>query len=680
MAREVVTGYCWPQSVGAGEQVGLHMSSSGGRPVRVEVARVGARREVVFSSDAVATDEHETPKDAASKGCGWPVALTLDVDPTWRSGYYEVVMEIDVGEKVRRDYAFFVVRPSAGARIVLALATNTWHAYNDFGGPNLYTGGTHVAMQRPMAAGYLYKPPGKGRRVTGTGAPDPQNAAHVGYLQLNHLSGYAGSAGWPDWELPFIEWAEREGFEIGVCTNADLEEHPEVLDGASLYLSVGHDEYWSRGMRDTVEAFIARGGNAAFFSGNTSLWQVRIEGDDHDVMVGYKGFFKNDPLMGTDREPEVTTFWSDVVVGRPENHMTGVSFTRGGYHRIGRNVTAGLGGYTVHRAGHWIFDGTGLGYGDVLGAGATVVGYECDGCVFTYRDGLPYPTGEDGTPSTFEILGTCPTQHFTRETAPRPPKPGEPSELEYIASRVFGTREPEAMERIRHGHAVLGAYTNEAGATVVTSGSTDWAHGLAGARPADRTDHPERADAVGVATWVESRTYSAAMRVFSSAMRGVAAGVVATAAMDALWYRRYRADGGKAGFSTWEFSTPAATYDDDAPAPARVAKRIADTLNLELPDSSVATANNLVHWTTGIGWGKVAGLASAALPVPPVVVGLVTGATAWAASYAALGAAGIYKPITEYDSDTLWKDLSAHLVFGAALGAALTVIGPRRRR
>ena len=273
-----------------------------------------------------------------------------------------------------------------------------------------------------------------------------------------------------------------------------------MLDGASLYLSVGHDEYWSRGMRDTVEAFIARGGNAAFFSGNTSLWQVRIEGDDHDVMVGYKGFFKNDPLMGTDREPEVTTFWSDVVVGRPENHMTGVSFTRGGYHRIGRNVTTGLGGYTVHRAGHWIFDGTGLGYGDVLGAGATVVGYECDGCVFTYRDGLPYPTGEDGTPSTFEILGTCPTQHFTRETAPRPPKPGEPSELEYIASRVFGTREPEAMERIRHGHAVLGAYTNDAGATVVTSGSTDWAHGLAGARPADRADHPERADPAGVAS------------------------------------------------------------------------------------------------------------------------------------------------------------------------------------
>ncbi len=479
MAREVVTGYCWPQSVLPGEKVGVHLSSSSAHPVRVEIARIGAHREVVFLAENVAAQEYEVPKDASAKGCGWPVALDVPVTASWRSGYYEVVLEITVGDKTRRDFAFFVVRPSPAARIVLALSTNTWHAYNDFGGTNLYTGGTHVSMQRPMAPGYLFKPPGKGRRVTGTGSPDPQNAAHVGYITLNHLSGYAGSAGWPDWEMPFIQWAEREGFDVAVCTNADLEEHPEVLDGASLYLSVGHDEYWSRGMRDTVEAFIARGGNAAFFSGNTSLWQVRIEGDDHDVMVGYKGFFKNDPCMGTDRESEVTTFWSDVVVARPENEMTGVTFTRGGYHRIGRNVTAGLGGYTVHRANHWLFDGTGLGYGDVLGASATVVGYECDGCTFTYRDGLPYPTGEDGTPTSFQILGTCPTQHFTHETAPRPPMPGMPSELEYIASRVFGTRDPAAMERIRHGHAVLGAYTNDEGATVLTSGSTDWAHGLA---------------------------------------------------------------------------------------------------------------------------------------------------------------------------------------------------------
>ena len=380
---------------------------------------------------------------------------------------------------------------------MLALATNTWHAYNDFGGPNLYTGGTHVAMQRPMAAGYLYKPPGKGRRVTGTGAPDPQNAAHVGYIQLNHLSGYAGSAGWPDWELPFIEWAEREGFEIGVCTNADLEEHPEVLDGASLYLSVGHDEYWSRGMRDTVEAFIARGGNAAFFSGNTSLWQVRIEGDDHDVMVGYKGFFKNDPLMGTDREPEVTTFWSDVVVGRPENHMTGVSFTRGGYHRIGRNVTSGLGGYTVHRADHWIFDGTGLGYGDVLGAGATVVGYECDGCVFTYRDGLPYPTGEDGTPIDVRDPRHVPDAALhARDRA----SSAEARRAERVGvHRVTRVRHARARGDGAHPSRPRGAgRVHERRGRDRGDVGVDRLGSRAGrARPADRTDHPQRADAVG---------------------------------------------------------------------------------------------------------------------------------------------------------------------------------------
>ena len=241
-------------------------------------------------------------------------------------------------------------------------------------------------------------------------------------------------------------------------------------------LSVGHDEYWSGPMRDTVERFIAGGGNVAFFSGNTSFWQVRLE-DDGATMVGYKQRFEADPCFGTDRGGEVTTIWSDQLLGRPENEMTGVSFARGGYARIGRRVPNGSGGYTIHRPDHWIFDGTGLGYGDVLGAGATVVGYECDGCDFTYRDGLPYPTGEDGTPSTFEILGTSPAASFTRDTAVRPPAPDQLSELEFHAWRLFGRHDDAACARLANGHAVLGTYTR--GGTVVTSGCTDWVWGLA---------------------------------------------------------------------------------------------------------------------------------------------------------------------------------------------------------
>ena len=124
---------------------------------------------------------------------------------------------------------------------------------------------------------------------------------------------------------------------------------------------------------------------AAVKSGVSSVaWGVPDAGDDFvgsDASRGL-GFVYNqdndDPAYGTLQQDRVTTMWSDHLLGRPENAMTGVSFARGGYHRIGKRVTAGAGGYTIHRADHWLFAGTGLGYGDVLGAysndaGATVL-------------------------------------------------------------------------------------------------------------------------------------------------------------------------------------------------------------------------------------------------------------------------------------------------------------------
>ena len=49
-----------------------------------------------------------------------------------------------------------------------------------------------------------------------------------------------------------------------------------MLEGHRLFLSAGHDEYWSWGMRETLDAFTDAGGNAAIFSGNTCFWQVRL--------------------------------------------------------------------------------------------------------------------------------------------------------------------------------------------------------------------------------------------------------------------------------------------------------------------------------------------------------------------------------------------------------------------
>ena len=58
-----------------------------------------------------------------------------------------------------------------------------------------------------------------------------------------------------------------------------------------------------------------------------------------------------------------------------------------------------------------------------------------------------------------------------------------------------------------------------------------------------------------------------------------------------------------------------------------------------------------------------------------MVRALVLGPVAWLTGYALLPLAGVYKPIWEYNQQTLGEDLSAHLVFGgvtAAVFAALT--------
>ncbi|MGC9960419.1 MAG: N,N-dimethylformamidase beta subunit family domain-containing protein [Acidimicrobiales bacterium] len=467
--------YAWPQSVTVGESVALRAAG----PVaagEVQIHRVGLHRELVWSGE-VAVEPHELPETAAAAGCPWPDGASVEIPSSWRSGYYEVSLRTRAGFR-HEAVGFFVVRSAEidPARPLLVLTTNTWNAYNDFGGRNLYARGTRVSFARPMAPGYLRKPDGPGSRVAVVEAPDHAMRAYRSYLREHRFSDWAGSAGWPNAELPFVQWAEEQGYELDYAINADLHTVPGLLDGRRLYLSVGHDEYWSWEMRDAVESFVKAGGNAVFLSGNTSFWQVRLE-DDGATMIGYKDQFKKDPVYDTDRQHLLTSMWSDHLIARPENEMTGVSFSRGGYHRIGKAVAVGAGGYTVYRPEHWVFEGTEVVYGDVIGASSVTVGYECDGCDFTMRDGLPYPTGSDGTPPDFEMLGLAPARPFGRDNSPRGVPDGARSECEFIAWRVLGREEPEDVARFEHGHAVMGIH--QPGGTVFTAGTTEWAWGLA---------------------------------------------------------------------------------------------------------------------------------------------------------------------------------------------------------
>ncbi len=480
----MIAAYCWPHSGVAGTGFPVCISSSLG-PVHVTVTRVGASREVVARYDDVPAEPQPVPDDVVAAGCGWPATLVVATDEGWRSGFYEVQVEPVGGwPRGRRppagsDLAFFVVRPDRARpdRPLLVLGTNTWLAYNDWGGTNLYTGATHVSWDRPLAPGLLAKPEGAGRRVAVVHPPDLRMHAHVGYLQMERLSPWAGSAGWPNYEERFVRWAEREGYRLDVAVNADLEREPHLLDDAGLVLCVGHDEYWSWPQRDAVEAHVHRGGHLVILSGNTCYWQVRHQ-DDTRTMVGYKQRWADDPVVGTEQQHLVTSIWSDAFIGRPESQLTGLTFTRGGYSRIGRRVPRGAGGYTVHRPEHWVFEGCDLEWGDLLGAASTVVGYECDGCALTLEHGRPVPTHEDGCPAGFEILATAPASPFDRRTALRPVPPDQLSEVEFNADRVLGDHSPDATATLEWAYAVLGTWTTPAGGTVFNTGCTDWVYGL----------------------------------------------------------------------------------------------------------------------------------------------------------------------------------------------------------
>jgi hypothetical protein len=439
----------------------------------------------VATFEGIAGAVHETPSNASSNGCDWPATFEIPVAAEWRSGYYSVVLTTPGGERAD---AFFVVRPPAGAAradrsLLLALSTNTYNAYNDWGGPSLYTGGSRVSFERPLARGFLSKPE-PFQRMTDAGRPfDPDALGYRKWARPLGLSDWSGGAGWWNWERVFVAWAEGAGFAFDVCTSADLEFHPEVLEGHRLLASVGHDEYWSWAMRDAVEAHTAGGGNALFLSGNSVYWQVRYE-DDGRAMVCFKygaGSKDGDPVLGTPDERFLTGAWSDHRVGRPENTTTGLSFSRGGYAWYGPGTALGSGGFTVHRPDHWAYEGTGLARGDDFGARDVIAAYEVDGCAMELRDsdGLPYATGEDATPLDFEILATAPAHLWTKDELPKRYE-DEPGELEFVAESLFGDGWERRQGELEDNNAVMGTFTTAGGGTVFTAGVIDWTFGLLG--------------------------------------------------------------------------------------------------------------------------------------------------------------------------------------------------------
>lgn len=427
-----IEGYPGNVSYKAGEELSLHISCSSTK-YSIEIARLGASREVVWSKKDFVGQSHPVPENSSSHGCQWPAAAKITIPDSWRSGYYEVSFRTSDsggkyayrGARSAESTCFFVIRaqhPGSTSKILLQLSTNTYNAYNNWGGTSLYAYNGRANIQ--------------GHRVSFHRPPTSQ---------------------FKNWEFPFATWAESNGIALEYAANSDLEYHPEILKAYRLVLSVGHDEYWSAPMRDHLESYIGSGGNVAFLSGNTCCWQIRSE-DSGSAFVCWKQRYVMDPLFPSGDHRLLSTLWSHHLVERPENRLTGVGFLFGGYHKSHGQFMDGSGAYTVHRPDHWIFEGTGLKGGMEFGGKDSIVGYECDGCEFEIKDGLPVPTHRDGTPEGFLILGSAPARWH-------------PDDAFFY----------ERFDQRRIGAAILGLY--QRGGTVITAGSTDWAHGLKGKDP-----------------------------------------------------------------------------------------------------------------------------------------------------------------------------------------------------
>jgi hypothetical protein len=224
-----------------------------------------------------------------------------------------------------------------------------------------------------------------------------------------------GVGDWPEY-VAFAKWLDKQGIAYESASMMDLHNDPNLLKNYNLVVTQGHNEYWSQEMRNNWDNYLASGGNAAIFGGNTMWWRVRFE-NNNKTMVCYKT--ASDP-----GSPTTTGNWYSPTINKPENLSTGVSFRHGGYANYTDTQTGANyyvkgvsgngtdGGFQVVDASNWAFSGTGLGNGSNFGTGTNgvhpIAGYEVDGALFKMVNGKPVVTGEDQTPTNFQILALTP--------------------------------------------------------------------------------------------------------------------------------------------------------------------------------------------------------------------------------------------------------------------------------
>jgi hypothetical protein len=279
----------------------------------------------------------------------WQPSYTFTVPSDWTTGVY-LAKFTDANDM--QIYAPFDVRGNAHSTYVVVTADTTDEAYNNWGGNSLY--------------GYN----SKDNETNSLG-----RAVKVSF-DRPYVQGF-GSSFVLQFEADAIHWFERQGYDLSYISSVDLHEDPSQLLQHRAYLSIGHDEYWTKEMRDGVENARDHGVGLAFLEADAAYWQMRFESDRAGVpnrtIVCYKVETGNhdlarDPLYRKDNT-RVTAKWRDPVINRPENALIGIMFSN-------LNQRSDFPWQVSFQATSPLLDGSGMQPGQKYGCG--LVGYEWD--------------------------------------------------------------------------------------------------------------------------------------------------------------------------------------------------------------------------------------------------------------------------------------------------------------
>ena len=314
-AIRTIQGFATDISVNRGETVSFKVDTSAA-DYRFDIYRLGyygglgARKITTVSPSANLPQSQPACLNDTATGlidCGnWAVSGSWAVPANAVSGIYLAkLVRTDTGGA---SHIVFVVRDDAStADVLFQTADTTWQAYNDYGGKSLYA---------PSQAQRAYK---------------------VSYNRPFNTRAVDGGQDWLfNAEYPMVRWLEANGYNVSYTTGVDSDRNGALIRKHKVFMSNGHDEYWSGGQRANVEAARDAGVHLAFFSGNEVFWKTRWEASidasnsPYRTLVTYKETHDNakiDPSAewtGTWRDPR---FSPPADGGRPENALTGTIFT-----------------------------------------------------------------------------------------------------------------------------------------------------------------------------------------------------------------------------------------------------------------------------------------------------------------------------------------------------------------